>query len=112
MADSSTTKSSTIEILNLYWTLMDLYKQDPAKPLVIPGTEPLDLTLVVRPVPGRTDYDIHFYRFQHREGPVAKLTGMGDYLTKTSYQTDPATRWAILDKDIVAALSHGLTQLR
>lgn len=107
--DSSHTKVTPTAILKLYHALMDAHRQDPASATRlfiqqdVPNTFQMVAVMVKRP--NTTDADLWFYRFPDRETPVAKITGMGEYLTRSTYDLPNGKRVVIQDTDIQATLA-------
>ena len=96
----------TYDLKDRYMLLIDSKKL----PDVFPDKS-LGLTVAKVHRPSTQHHDLVFYRFDHHEAPVARITHQGDSMTTITYELGRAgTRFSIKETDIQERLKELLAQ--
>lgn len=81
-----------------------------SRPDVYPDSS-LGLTAAVVHRPTTQHYDLLFYRFDHMETPVARITHHGESMTLVTYEIGKFSRFSISEQDIQEKLKEMLASL-
>jgi hypothetical protein len=84
-----------------------------SRPDVYPDKS-LGLTVAVVHRPATMHYDLLFYRFDHMDTPVARITNQGDSMTLVTYQIGKfsRSRFSITEQDIQEKLKEMINSLK